>query len=111
MAIIAMGVDLDFCCGCFACQSACKMINDLPDGVKWLRVMPEHCQPEEYNGKLYMDRFPVPLTLEACIACPDRADGSQPTCATACIGRALIIDEPDTVRAWAKGRRSVTYVL
>jgi Fe-S-cluster-containing dehydrogenase component len=106
-----MCVDLDFCCGCYACQNACKMVNGLEDGVKWLRVMPDYCQPEEVRGELYMDRFPVPVTLKACADCPDRAKGDRPLCAKVCMGRALIVDDFEVVQKWAEGRRTVTYTL
>lgn len=111
MADIAMVVDLDSCCGCFACQAACKMVNDLPDGVQWLKVMPEYCQPEEYNGQMYMDRFPVPLTLHACENCPDRAEGKSPLCASTCMGRALFVGSKAEADSWAEGRRTVMYKL
>lgn len=109
MTKIAMAVDLDMCTGCFACQNACKMVNSLDDDVKWLKVIPELCQPEEVHGELYMDRFPVPVTLEVCIACPDRKDGSDPLCCTICMGKALHVGDPSEVQAWADGKRSVVY--
>ncbi len=111
MTTIAMAVDLDSCCGCFACQNACKVVNNLPDGVQWLKVRPEYCKPEEFEGNLYMDRFPVPLTLKACAVCPDRVGDEQPLCAKVCMGDALVVGEPSEVFEWALNRRAVTYTL
>jgi Fe-S-cluster-containing dehydrogenase component len=122
MAKIAMAVDLDMCTGCFACQNACKMVNALEPGVKWLKVLPVDCQPEEVHGALYMDRFPVPTTLHACLACPDRClaqgvevsaadNGTQPLCARSCMGEALQIGDPEAISQWADGKRSVVYTL
>ena len=65
MATIAMIVDLDRCVGCFACQAACKVINSLPEEVNWLKVMPKEQKPDEVDGKLVMDRFPVPVSLRS----------------------------------------------
>lgn len=119
MAQIAMAVDLDYCTGCFACQNACKMANGLEPGVKWLRVMPEYCQPEEAYGQLYMDRFPVPLTLKTCLVCPERQnaieeigdENAQPLCARSCMGQALFVGTPQAADAWSEGKRSVRYSL
>lgn len=109
MAKIAMAIDLDYCVGCFACESACKVANKLPDGVSWLNVHPRNLVPEEYKGKLVMDRFPIPVTVEMCYDCPDRADGKQPVCVTACVGRALFVGDPSTALKWVEGRRAVIY--
>jgi Fe-S-cluster-containing dehydrogenase component len=117
-----MAVDLDMCTGCFACQNACKMTNSLEPGVKWLKVLPVDCQPEEVHGSLYMDRFPVPTTLHACLACPERAEletaggnaypeGPQPLCARSCMGDALRIGDPALITQWAEGKRTVVYTL
>lgn len=109
MATIAMIIDLDRCVGCFACQNACKLVNNLPDGVVWLRVTPKEHKPEEVDGKLYMDRFPVPVTLESCMKCPDRTNGHQPLCASVCMGKALWIGDPDKALELAKEKRAVVY--
>lgn len=111
MAEISLAVDLDSCTGCFACQNACKMVNDLDVDVKWLRVTPDSCKPEEVNGKLYMDRFPVPVSLDACKACPDRVGGAVPLCAKVCMGKALFVGDPEQAAHWAAGKRTVVFAL
>lgn len=111
MSDISMAVDLDMCTGCFACQSACKMVNELPSGVNWLKVSPPYCQPDEFKGELYMDRFPVPLTLKACKECGDYLKDGQPLCVTVCMGRALFVGPSDIASSWAKGKRTVVYNL
>ena len=109
MAKIAMFVDLDRCVGCFACQNACKLVNNLPDGVIWLRVTPKENKPEEVDGKLYMDRFPVPVTLDTCVNCPDRKNGHQPLCASVCMGKALWIVDAEKAFEYAKSHRAVVF--
>ena len=109
MAKIAMVIDLERCVGCFACQNACKLVNNLPDGVTWLRVTPKEHKPEEVDGKLYMDRFPVPVTLETCSICPDRKNGHQPLCASVCMGKALWIGDQATALEIAKQKRAVVF--
>jgi Fe-S-cluster-containing dehydrogenase component len=111
MAKIAMLVDLDRCVGCFACQNACKVVNGLSEGVTWLRVTPKEHKPEAVGDRLYMDRFPVPLTLETCEKCPDRAGDHQPLCASVCMGKALYIGDPDLLLDQAKKHRAVVYTL
>lgn len=109
MAKIAMIIDLDRCVGCFACQAACKVVNDLPDGVNWLKVVPKGHQPEEVDGKLVMDRFPVPVSLDKCGVCPDRVNGNQPLCATVCMGKALWVGDPEKALRMAADKRAVVY--
>lgn len=109
MSKVAMAVDLDMCTGCFACQNACKMVNDLPAGEHLLFVQAQYAQPKEYQGKLYLDRYPQPVTLEACAACPDRQDGGQPVCATVCMGRALMVGERADVFEWTGDKRVVIF--
>lgn len=109
MAKIAMVIDLDRCVGCFACQNACKMVNDLPPGVNWLKITPKKRQPEEVDGKLVMDRFPVPVSLDKCQECPDRTNGQQPLCAKVCMGDALWVGEPGKALKVAEKNRAVLY--
>ena len=109
MAEIAMFIDLDRCVGCFACQNACKLVNNLPDGVVWLKVTPKEHKPEEVDGKLYMDRFPVPVTLETCTDCPDRKNGHLPLCTSVCMGKALWVGDPEKALLLAKDKRAVVF--
>lgn len=111
MAKIAMFIDLDRCVGCFACQNACKVVNNLPDGVQWLKVMPKELKPEEVDGKLVMDRFPVPVSLQKCLECPDRTNGHQPLCASVCMGKALWVGDPSQAMEQAKNKRAVVFTL
>jgi Fe-S-cluster-containing dehydrogenase component len=136
MAKISMAIDLDMCTGCFACENACKMVNDLEPGTRWLRIIPQDWTPEEIGGKLYMDRFPHPATLKTCLACPDRAAAlkeagtgsdeekslyatpeaaemrmSQPLCARSCMGEALFVGDPEKAAKFVEGKRSVVYTL
>ncbi len=110
MATIAMLIDLDRCVGCFACQNACKLVNRLPPGVQWLKVTPRECKPEEVDGRLVMDRFPVPVSLDKCAACPDRTETKQPLCSTVCMGRAVYVGDPAKALRLAEKKRAVLFV-
>ena len=41
MTKLAIGINLDRCIGCHTCANACKMQNNVPDGMLWNRVLTE----------------------------------------------------------------------
>ena len=41
MTKLAIGIDLHRCIGCNTCSIACKMQNNVPDGMLWNRVLTE----------------------------------------------------------------------
>ena len=43
MTKLAIGVNLRRCIGCNTCALACKMQNNVPDGMLWNRVLTEGC--------------------------------------------------------------------
>ena len=43
MTKLAIGINLDRCIGCHTCANACKMQNNVPDGMLWNRVITEGC--------------------------------------------------------------------
>ncbi len=100
-------VDLDFCMGCWACQSACNEKNKLPLGQTYLRML--NNKVEEVDGELMVRKFPVPLELDHCAECVP--DGKQPVCARICIGKALTFGDPEALlqKAEVLGRRTILY--
>jgi len=75
-------VDLERCCGCYACEVACKQENSLAAGVSWIRVI--KYGPVQVNGKLSMNFVPMrcrhcarPSCIDACSvnAITKRSDG------------------------------------
>lgn len=107
---IAMLIDLDCCVGCFACQNACKLVNNLPHNVQWLKVTPRELRPEEVDGKLVMDRFPVPISLKKCQECPDRIEETVPLCAKVCMGEAIYVGRPSEAIKRAEGKRVALFM-
>lgn len=107
MKKIGLLVDLDFCLGCWACQSACNEHNKLPLGQTYLRML--NNKVEEVDGELMVRKFPLPLALEKCADCV--TDGNQPVCSRICIGKALTFGDPDVLfeRSKALGRKTVLF--
>ena len=64
-------IDLERCCGCYACEVACKQENDIAAGVRWIRVVKKG--PVRVGGKLSMSFVPIrcmhcgkPVCIDAC---------------------------------------------
>lgn len=87
-------VELDYCVGCYACQSACQNYNDLPLKETYLRCLLE--KPERVQGSMHCFMCPVPYDLNACAACIEREGGEAP-CTKICIGHALHIGSADAI--------------
>ena len=79
----AIVLDLYRCVGCFACELACKQENDLPEGVRWIKVVT--IGPKKLNGKMCMD-FLLDISDE-CTFCNK--------CVETCSTEALMVCDDD----------------
>lgn len=95
---VAVLVELDYCVGCSACQAACQDYNRLSIEETYLRNV--LLKPDEVDGELVDFMSPVPYALHHCKDCLD-AEGVAP-CTKICVSRALHIDTPDAILAYAK---------
>ena len=68
MTKLAIGINLDRCIGCHTCANACKMQNNVPDGMLWNRVLTEGCDVIDGAMGTYPDlsRTYVPLACQYC---------------------------------------------
>ena len=68
MTKLAIGIDLHRCIGCNTCALACKMQNNVPDGMLWNRVLTEGC--DDIDGAVgeypNLSRTYVPLACQHC---------------------------------------------
>lgn len=87
MVKTGMLVDLDYCVGCYACQSACQDYHGLPLGETYLKTL--NTKPQEVDGELKMFMAPIPYKLEQCAACLKK-EGVTP-CQKICISRSLYV--------------------
>lgn len=87
MEKMAVMVELDYCVGCFACQTACQEYNGLPVKETYLRCV--LTKPERVDGDIVSHMSAVPLSLMRCAECTERNGGAP--CARICIGDALHI--------------------
>jgi len=75
-------IDYEFCTGCHACETACKMELDLPLGQYGIKIAQDG--PRELpDGKWELNYLPMPTSL--CDLCEKRVgEGKLPTCVHHC---------------------------
>ena len=68
MTKFAIAVDLRRCVGCHTCAIACKMQNNVPDGMLWNRVLTEDCDIIDGAVGTYpnLSRNYLPLACQHC---------------------------------------------
>ena len=68
MTKFAIAVDLRRCVGCHTCAVACKMQNNVPDGMLWNRVLTEDCDIIDGAVGTYpnLSRTYLPLACQHC---------------------------------------------
>lgn len=95
---IGVMVDLDFCVGCYTCQSCCQDYYKLSVEDTYLRVF--NHKPDIIDGEARMFLAPYPYDLEKCAYCLEQENGVAP-CVATCIGKAIHVDEVDKLRELA----------
>lgn len=78
MSHMAMVIDVKRCIGCNTCATACKVANNVPNGIWWNRVMTDGGDsPDTPGGTFGVDNSMswVPLSCQHC---------ENPACAKAC---------------------------
>ena len=90
MTKLAIGINLDRCIGCHTCANACKMQNNVPDGMLWNRVITEGCDAIDGAVGEYpnLTRTYVPLACQHC---------ENPACLKVCPTGATYKDEQGRV--------------
>ena len=86
MTKLAIGIDLHRCIGCNTCALACKMQNNVPDGMLWNRVLTEGCERFDSAEGTYpnLSRTYLPLACQHC---------ENPACLEVCPTGATTKDE------------------
>ncbi|WP_297156394.1 4Fe-4S dicluster domain-containing protein [uncultured Ellagibacter sp.] len=94
MAKLAIAINLGRCIGCHTCANACKMQNNVPDGMLWNRVLTEGC--DVIDGALgsypNLERTYIPVACQHC---------ENPACLRVCPTGATYKDD--------KGRVEIDY--
>ena len=94
MTKLAIGINLRRCIGCNTCAVACKMQNNVPDGMLWNRVLTEGCERFDSAEGTYPNLLRTYLPL-ACQHC------ENPACERVCPTGATYKDD--------KGRVEIDY--
>lgn len=94
MTKLAIGIDLHRRIGCNTCALACKMQNNVPDGMLWNRVLTEGCERFDSAEGTYpnLSRTYLPLACQHC---------ENPACERVCPTGATYKDD--------KGRVEIDY--
>ena len=76
-------IDYEYCSGCHACETACKMEHDLPRGDFGIKIQQDGPRKNSSTGTYEYEHIPVPTSL--CDLCAGRvAAGKLPTCVHHC---------------------------
>lgn len=83
-------VDLDRCVGCMSCNAACKIVNDVPIGNYWNKVLRVGPTPM-YEGAIFPDVewYYLPIQCQHC---------ENPACVEVCPTEASHIADDGTVQ-------------
>lgn len=90
MTRLAIAIDLHRCIGCNTCATACKMQNNVPDGMLWNRVITENCDlyDDAVGTYPHLTRSYLPLACQHC---------DNPACQKVCPTGATFTDEKGRV--------------
>lgn len=107
MANVGILVDLEYCVGCYGCQSACNDYHHLPLGETYLKQC--NLKPHKVDGDLSMFMCPIPYRIEKCAECLEHEEVAP--CQAICISKSLWVDEVDNLLAKARelGTRTVLF--
>ena len=94
MTKLGIAINLERCVGCNTCANACKMQNNVPDGMLWNRVLTEGCERFDSAEGTYpnLSRTYLPLACQHC---------ENPACERVCPTGATYKDD--------KGRVEIDY--
>ena len=86
MTRYGIAINLDRCTGCNTCAVACKMQNNVPMGMMWVRVVNEGCDAEVGAQGTYpnLTRVTIPIACQHC---------ENPACLKVCPTGATYKDE------------------
>ena len=102
-------IDYEYCSGCNACLTACKMEHDMPESDFGIRIFQDG--PVQYSdGSWHYDYLPMPTDL--CDLCADRvADGKLPTCVHHCQNAVMVYGKVEDLAARAKAAQKDKIVI
>ena len=94
MTRLAIAINKTRCIGCQTCAFACKMQNNVPEGMRWNRVITEGCDVEDGALGTYpnLSRSYLPIACQHC---------ENPACQRVCPTGATYKDD--------KGRVEIDY--
>ena len=102
-------IDYEYCSGCNACLTACKMEHNMPESDFGIRIFQDG--PVQYSdGSWPYDYLPMPTDL--CDLCADRvADGKLPTCVHHCQNAVMVYGKVEDLAARAKAAQKDKIVI
>ena len=91
-------IDYEFCTGCHACETACKMEHELPTGDFGIHVLQDGPRENKSTNSYEYTYLPLPTSL--CDLCAERVNmGKLPTCVHHCQAGVMVYGKLDELVA------------